>query len=152
MGEVNSALGKEGHGQVVRALGREFVLKPPTQSCYAEYERWLERHARDKLRESREYLPPEEYEEDRITLLRDINTFQYSWGKPLCKASLVSVEGGLEWAAILLRQTTPKADAALARKIIEDAPDEFADALKIVVETGDRVRPNAEPTEPKTKD
>lgn len=133
MGEINKALGAAGMGQILRADGKEYTVLPPTQKSYAEFERWLEDVARQRLEARRATLTREEYDAEREALSVRIDSLVYSWGTRASANALHSAAGQAEFGAILLRQSHPGITANDVLRIIKLDDDHFTDVLKAVI-------------------
>ena len=136
MGEINDALGG---GHILRGPNKQYIVPPPTQACYAAFERWLENGARLRLEARRKTMTAAEYEEEKSALRRDINSYVYSWGSQCAVDALRSAVGNTEFAAILIRQTDNSVTAAEIMKIAEHDPDHYAEVMKAVLGVEDDV-------------
>lgn len=133
MGEINDALGAAGAGHTLRHGNLRFKVLPPTQACFAEYERWLEDRVRAKLEARKKDMTPDEYEEERREMRREINSGVYSWGTKTCLDSLRTMAGNFEFAAILVRQSHPEVSSSLVKEIAESDPDHYENVMTTVI-------------------
>ncbi len=155
--DVSKALGTSGGGVIVRALGREWTLTPPSIDRLDEWKSWRESVARRNLVAARrqllgdETLTPEEREgsaavyEDlaRITSER-IDTGYYSWEKPGTAEQLRSVEGMVRFMWLLVKERHPHVTTAYVEKLLRAEPEAFKSAVEECVR---RARPNGEAPE-----
>lgn len=138
MGEVNAALAG---GHVLTIGDERYVVKPPTQRCYGEFEAWLEGQARLKLLQARAYLPDDVYEQEMTDLRQRINSLEFTWGKPLVKSALNSIPGMSEFIAIVMRQTEPSMTAARVQALIQKDQDQCSMVFKGIMSEGEKVFP-----------
>lgn len=138
MGEVNAALAG---GHILTIGDERYVVKPPKQRCYSEFEAWLEGQARMKLLQAKKYLPDDVYEQETIDLRQRINSLEFTWGKPLVKSALGSIPGMSEFIAIMIRQTDPSMTAERVQNLMQKDPDQCSMVFKGAVAEGEKVFP-----------
>lgn len=133
MGEINRALGTSGAGVMLRVGEKEYRILPPSQGVYGEFEAWLEDSIRERLRVRylAKRMDKAEYENRLREINRDINAFVYSWGTPACNSALQSVDGGLAFVTMLMRQADPKLTQQQVKAILEECEPAY---LKTVME------------------
>ncbi len=123
--DTNKALGAAGAGQIVRALGREWTVLPPTRLCLARFQAWLESEARRKLVAGKADIDADTYAEMLSKTLDQINTGYYSIGEPAFDAAIHTYTGLLQFMTILLQQKHPEVNPEQCEKLMQDAPEEF---------------------------
>lgn len=116
--------------------GAEYTLKPPTELQRAQYQRWLEKCARERIMHAPEYDAAARREQLGELEAR-IDAGDYEWGGPVCAARLNTPSGMARFLEIAL-----PTDELTAKRLVEHRLDMIC-ALLAAKAVGD---PKAEAT------
>ncbi len=137
MATINDVLGAEGSGELVPALGREWLVTPPTLATKAAFEAWMNLEARRRLLSRKPHLSARDYraEWEQLTAaeLRDA----FAWGGNLFFDVIASAKGGLRMTWLLLRQRQEDVTPELVEEVLADAGELLTWAVQAALHKGE---------------
>lgn len=134
--DISSALGAEGGGELVQALGQTWTFLPATAHIKSQYEAWLKLRARQSVVDQRELLDAMAYREAMGAVSADCAAGIYAWQGGVWHQSLTSPETLPYLLHLLLRQHHRDATPELAQRILEDNPEGLAPVMRTLLTGG----------------
>jgi hypothetical protein len=127
--DPSPALGANGGGFKVIALGEEWTLLPPTQADKAEYVAWIKACVRQEAFEAREGTKPEDFRALLSAVNEEIASGAYEWGEPAWAKWLARRKGAVRMARLLMARRHRGITDQKVSDIFEASPEAFGQAL-----------------------
>lgn len=129
--DATRALGKDGPGHTINALGRCWTFHPIGQADKAGIESFMRARAFRFLRQSKEegWITDEEYEQDRQDLRDRIAAGEYSIAGPQFVRTFNSLDGKVELVRLMLSEKHPRVTGEEVLELLAVEPHAVVEAI-----------------------